>query len=80
MQDEVKIEEIKIKLGDKEASLTLSQARSLWEVLDSLFTDRDGETVYVPYYAPCPLPDKWGDWEITCSGNTYQIDLTSDTA
>ncbi len=64
MEKEVKIETIKIKMGEVEVSLTPDQAKELKDLLNDLF----GNVTYTPYIPYIPYtnpypPYKWIYWE-----------------
>ena len=57
MNDKVKIEKIVIRIGDKQAELTVEDAKALRDVLDQMFGK---EKEYVPYY---PTTWPWYPWK-----------------
>lgn len=78
MSKKIEIKKIVIQIGDKEAELTIEQARDLKDALAELLGNK--ETVYVPS-APiiierpyCP-PWQWPNWNITWDAtSTYAPD------
>jgi hypothetical protein len=67
----VEISKIVIKIGEKEATLSLEEAKQLRDVLDGLFGDRSW-IYYVPYAPYIPNPNPY--WTVTTTitdGTTY---------
>lgn len=58
MSKKVEVTKIVIRMGDKDAELTIEQARELKDALDSLLGTK-GETVYVPHPYPYPVPQPY---------------------
>ncbi len=76
MDKQVEIKKIVIRIGDKEASLTLEDAKALRDVLDAMFGEKK-EYVGYPYvvptipYVPYVQPTwRWYDWTVNyCNVN-----------
>lgn len=88
-EESVKIELIRIRLGDKVVELTPDQARKLYSELGGIFGPTPYETIYIPLYRGYdyppvyvnpntePFPEKW---VVTCNAyretpNTLEIDV-----
>jgi len=67
MTKNVKVSNINIKIGKKEVTLTLEEAKELRELLNETFGDK--ETMYVPNpYPVYPIwerPCRWYYWDVT---------------
>ena len=71
----IEVSKIVVKIGDKEATLTLKEARGLRDVLDGLFGK---EAVLIPWTYPstAPLVPYWPTlpvWTVTYAADTTNI-------
>lgn len=75
MNKKIEVSKIVIKIGDKEAELTIEQAKELKDVLGELF-GKDHERIYIPQpYPVYPTPYIYPRWEVTYTDNgTRTID------
>ena len=77
----VEILKIVIKVGEKEATLSLDEAKQLRDVLDNLLGNKNSIT-YIPYSIPYINPNPYYPyWNITTcsSGNAVTYNITNDT-
>ena len=79
---DIKINKVEIQLSDDKISISLDDAKKLFEVLEKLFGTKTVEKViekyhdywyYRPYfYEPYPKPYRWNDI-VYCSDTTKQL-------
>lgn len=89
-EKKIEVSRIVIRIGEKEASLTVDQARELKEILSDLLGEKVVERVIehdchdhwiyphvVPIYYQTPTIPNDGFWKVTCGTNsTYQISMS----
>jgi hypothetical protein len=74
----VEITKITIKVGDKQAELTVQEAKELHRILDEMFKRQD--VTYVPVYPTLPyypIYPTWTYWTTCTSNGTFNITYQS---
>lgn len=74
--ENIKLETINLDVNGIKISLTLEQARAIWELFDELFR-KATEPVYIPWWIYSPYT--YGPWEfqriVTCGTNSITITM-----
>lgn len=78
---EVSIKKVVVKIGDKEISLSLDEAKELQDILNRTFGTE--KTVFVPS-APVIIERPWyptyPHWSVTCNADSAVVDNYTLTA
>lgn len=69
MPEHVKIELIRISIGNKVIEITPEEARKLYAELHSLVGPHPAEPIYIPHYIPTTHPAPFWEQPIYCNPN-----------